>query len=64
MAVGCNGLCIEERSAQGINYDDGWKRCSICFKKIMTRDPRCYCCHYPLRSGPRKTKFKKEPKRL
>ena len=60
MVLGCKGLCENERDVRGINYDDGWKRCSTCSKKMMYDGVRCYCCNYPLRTNPRKLKFKKE----
>lgn len=64
MVGGCMGLCSEEKTADGIRYDKGWKRCAICYKKIKTDEHRCYCCKYPLRVKVRVAKFKKELKRF
>lgn len=64
MAAQCMGLCDSEKSADGIRYDLGFKRCSVCYKKIKTEDVRCYCCKYPLRSKVRVSRYKGEKLRI
>lgn len=64
MVGGCQGLCYKEKPADGIKYSEGWKRCSVCGKKIKTDDVRCYCCRYPLRTKVRVSKYKGELLRI
>ena len=53
----CNGIC-ESLEAHKVTtskkYQNGQKRCSVCYIFIETDNLRCPCCGVKLRTRPRK----------
>ena len=58
----CRDRCRHDK--QGYNgpglYAQGYKRCSLCSKFILTKELHCHCCGMMLRAQARSRKYKEK----
>ena len=55
MIFACNQICHNEKGMRGRckkneSYEM-YKMCVICEKRMITNNPRCYCCNHRLRKS-------------
>lgn len=60
--MSCNGVeCLKYKAKKPIGtgrYASGQKRCQICSLFMIHDGIYCPCCHYKLRTKPRKSVYK------
>ena len=63
----CKGICSRYRSSKphGFGrYEVGQKRCIRCELYLNWDGLRCPCCHYPLRTKPRKLRDRERLRKI
>ena len=59
----CHGICERFKATgtfYGGRYNNGQKRCQVCYIFIVFSGIWCPCCGYKLRSKPRNKKYKSQ----